>query len=74
MSEYPHIVDASTFEPDALHAMAHALDEACAALKVSDSRSRNAIAVRILALARTGVIDVNKLRERVLQDGHLNYY
>ena len=59
------------FEPEATQAMSVAFDEVCQALKLNgDARAREAIAVRIIELARRGERDPNRLRERVLQDAN----
>ena len=67
-----YVKDQSAFEPEATHAMAQAFDEACAALHVSSDwpREREVIAMRIVDLARAGLVDANALRDRVLQEAH----
>jgi len=62
--------DHAAFEPDAIRAMSQALEEACTTLKirVDQKRDREVIAVRIIDLARNGVIDAKALRDRVLSE------
>ena len=62
--------DAPTFAPAQIKAMSGALREAGAALHIdeSDRQSREAIAARIIGLARTGVVDAATLRDRVLRE------
>ena len=48
--------------------MSKALEEACAALQVAgQGKNREIIAVRIIELARKGVIDATVLRDRVVE-------
>ena len=65
-----HLPDQTAFEPEAIAAMSKAFEEACAALHVfaGDQHGREVIAARIIDLARSGVIDVTALRERVLRE------
>lgn len=60
--------DNSVFEPIALAAMSQAFEEACTALNIplSEPHDREMIAMRVIDLARTGVIDAKALRNRVL--------
>jgi hypothetical protein len=60
----------SVFEPEATQAMAAAFDAACAALKLPDdaAHAREAVAVRIIELARRGEHDPIRLSERVICD------
>lgn len=48
--------------------MSRALEEACTLLHVfaGDARGRETIAMRIIDLARSGVIDADALRDRVI--------
>lgn len=63
--------DQSAFGPEATHAMSVAFDEVCQALKVGDdTRAGEAIAVRIIELARCGERDSERLRDRVLWDAN----
>ena len=61
-----YLEDQSAFSPEEIKAMSKALDEACAALQV-DGQDREIIAVRIIELARKGVIDATVLRDRVVE-------
>ena len=63
-----YLEDAAAFDDQATAAMSKAFMEACNALQIfnGDERGREAVAVRIIELARSGVIDSAALRERVL--------
>ena len=64
-----HLKDDSAFEPDAIEAMSAALELTCSALHVNGHiRDREAIAVRIIDLARNGVIDAKALSDRVIAE------
>jgi hypothetical protein len=67
-SIHPFLKDEAVFEPDATHALAEAFDQACRALKLPPTadRDREVIAVRIIDLARAGILDPHTLRDRVL--------
>ena len=58
------------FEPEVTSAMSIAFDAACRALQLADgaAREREAVAVRIIELARRGESDPKRLCERVLRD------
>ena len=57
------------FDPEALRAMSTALEEVCRILMVNgDQRAREAMAVRIIELARRGERDPERLRDRVLRE------
>jgi hypothetical protein len=57
----------NAFDPDAVRAMSTALEEVCRTLEVNgDQRAREAMAVRIIELARHGERDPERLRDRVL--------
>ena len=57
------------FDPDALRAMSTALEEVCRKLQVNgDQRAREAMAVRIIELARRGERDPERLSDRVLRE------
>ncbi len=58
------------FEPEATQAMSAAFDEACRALQLTDSatREREVVAVRIIELARRGERDPKRLCERILHE------
>ena len=63
------IKDDAAFGPEALMAMSKAFTSACLTLKVKDdNRAREAIAVRIIELARQGEINAAKLAERVVRE------
>ena len=60
----------NVFEPEATQAMSRAFDDACRALNLSvtAAREREAVAVRIVELARRGERDPARLSARVLRD------
>jgi hypothetical protein len=60
----------AVFEPEATQAMSAAFDSACRALNLSDdaAREREAVAVRIIELARRGERDPQRLSQSVLRD------
>jgi hypothetical protein len=62
--------DNLVFEPEAINVMACALDEACAALGITDPKGREIIAAHIIGLARDGIADANQLRDRVLVESN----
>jgi len=63
-----YVEDHSAFSPEEIKVMSKALDEACAALQVAgQTKDREIIAVRIIELARKGVIDATALRDRVVE-------
>ncbi|HEY1745541.1 MAG TPA: hypothetical protein VGG11_02070 [Xanthobacteraceae bacterium] len=66
----PFLRGQSVFDPEALHAMSAALDQACDALKLSETsaRERESVAVRIIELARRGERDATRLCECVLAE------
>ncbi len=66
----PFLKNESVFEPEATQAMSAAFEAACQALKLSDSadREREAVAVRIIELARRGERDPVRLSQSVLRD------
>jgi hypothetical protein len=60
------------FDPKDVTAMSMALDDVCAALKLSDdSVAKQVIATRIIDLARTGERSPTRLRDRVLHEAGL---
>ena len=63
-----HVPESVSFEPQAISAMSQALEDACNALQIfaGDQHGREVIALRIIDLGRSGVIDANVLRDRVL--------
>lgn len=69
MAISPFLNDDGAFDSDALQAMSIALEEVCRTLKADDDRrTREAVAVRIIELARRGERDPGRLRDRVLQE------
>jgi len=63
-----YLEDAAAFDPEATAAMSKAFIEVCNALRIfnGDKRGREAIAIRIIELARSGALDAAALRDRVL--------
>ena len=68
-----YIDDAAAFDAEATAAMSRAFEEICAHWKIpSDAaHEREVIAVRVIDLARAGIVDAQALRERVLLEGRL---
>jgi hypothetical protein len=64
----------TAFEPEAVAAMGRALERACKELEIfaDDEDGRRVIAVRIIDLARSGVVDADALAERVIAEGKLS--
>lgn len=61
----------NAFDPETVAAMATALDQVCAALRINgDATAREVIATRIIELARRGESDAEKLRDRVLSEAN----
>jgi hypothetical protein len=60
----------AAFEPEATAAMSTAFDDVCRALNIPQdmTNERETIAIRIIDLARTGVIDAAALRDRVVEE------
>ena len=57
----------NAFDPDAVRGMSIALEEVCRKLQLNgDQAAREAIAVRIIELARRGERDPERLSDRVL--------
>jgi hypothetical protein len=64
-----YLNDHSAFAPDDIDAMSRALEETCKALHIDGrAKDREIIAVRIVDLARNGVVDATALRDRVLAE------
>lgn len=64
-----YLEDNSVFDPDAIEAMSEAMERACTALHVNGQlRDREAIAARIIDLARNGVLDAKALSDRVVAE------
>jgi len=70
MQRGSYLNDEAAFDADATNAMGRAFEEACSALQIPflDISGRSAIATRIIDLARTGVIDAEAIRDRVLEE------
>lgn len=64
-----YLHDQGVFDPDTVRMMSEAFEQACAALSLpaDATRPRQAIATRIITLARNGVLDAGELRDRVLR-------
>jgi hypothetical protein len=59
----------NAFDPDALRAMSTAPEEVCRKLQVNgDRRVREAMAIRIIELARRGERDPERLSDRLLRE------
>lgn len=56
------------FVPNDITAMSKAFEDVCRELSVSDLRSREVIATRIIELARRGERSPTRLRDRVLRE------
>ena len=63
----PFIDHHSVFEPETTHAMSVAFDEVCLMLNLTDGSLKEAIAARIVQLARQGKRDSMSLRENALR-------
>jgi hypothetical protein len=64
-----HLGDQSTFDAEDIAAMSEALEETCKALHIGgQAQDREAVAVRIIDLARNGVFDPKALSERVIAE------
>ena len=63
-----YVEDHAAFDPEAIRIMSQAFEEVCAALQIADTddRERAIVAARIIDLARSGVLDAQALRERLL--------
>jgi hypothetical protein len=66
----PFIKSDMVFEPETTQAMSAAFEAACAALKLpaDAAREREAVAIRIIELARRGERDPMRLSRLVLRD------
>ena len=73
MTTHSHFENQTAFEPEAVQVMSKAFHDACNALGIfaGDERGRQVIATRIIDLARTGVIDAEALRDRVLIEARI---
>ena len=64
-----YLEDHASFEPEAIEIMSKALETACEALHIDgEIRDREAVAARIIDLARNGVIDAKALSRRVVAE------
>lgn len=71
MAILQYLQNESVFKPDDIKVMSSALEDACKALNIDgDARAREAIAVRIIELARRGERDPTKLRDRVVNEAN----
>ena len=69
MAVMPLNVDLTAFEPETTHAMSVAFDQVCEALSVgSEAPQREAIALRIIALARRGIRNPDVMRDMMLSE------
>jgi hypothetical protein len=66
----PFLREQSVFEPEVVNAMSAALDQVCLSLKLAHdaAREREAVATRIIELARRGERDPVRLYQRVLRE------
>jgi hypothetical protein len=62
---YPPV---STFDPEETDLLSKAVESVCSALRIprQNKREREVIAARIVDLARSGLLDVMALRNRIL--------
>ena len=67
---HPRLEEGAVFEPTATHAMSLAFEEICRAMNVAADAhgQRNAIATRIIQLVRSGELDPDLLRDRLLRE------
>ena len=63
----------AVFEPDETHAIAVAFDEICREMNLPEAAvvAREIIAMRIIDLAREGLLDPTILRNRVLREARM---
>jgi hypothetical protein len=71
MGTHPLIGNA-VFDAEATHALAVAFDNICREMNLPDTanRARENVAIRVIGLAREGVLDPKLLRERVMAEVH----
>jgi hypothetical protein len=67
MSPIPPSHYGGAFDPEMAAAMAMVVEQVCRALSINDAAAREAIAIRIVELARRGERDPDKLRDRLLR-------
>ena len=66
-----YLKDDTSFVPADIHAMSIALEDVCKALQLDgDARAKEAVAIRIIELARRGERDPTKLRDRVVAEAN----
>lgn len=71
MSQIVPFLNGEAFESDDINAMSRALNEVCVVLNVNgDTAVREAIATRIVDLARRGERSSTKLRDRVIAEAN----
>ena len=64
-----YLEERTSFEPEAIEVMSQALETACKVLHINgEIREREAVAARIIDLARSGVIDAKALSHRVIAE------
>jgi hypothetical protein len=65
---HSHLSHPATFEPAVLEEMSKAFVETCTELQIfaGDNFGQKLVATRIIDLARSGVVDAETLRDRVL--------
>jgi hypothetical protein len=64
-----YLDDHSAFEPREIDIMSLAFEEACKGLHINgEIKEREAVAARIIDLARTGVLDAKALSRRVVAE------
>ena len=64
-----HLEDHASFEPEEIAVMSRALEEVCKVLHIDgEVKDREAVAARIVDLARNGVIDGKALSNRVVAE------
>jgi hypothetical protein len=63
------ITERSVFDPEAIEGLDRAYKDTCEALRPHDNSAKEAIARRILGLARGGVLDPTTLRDRIVTEG-----
>ena len=64
-----YLNDLDAFEPEVIEAMSKALEETCEALQINGRvEDREIIAIRIINLARNGVIDAKAISDRVVAE------
>jgi hypothetical protein len=68
-----YIEDSAAFDPEAIEHMSRAFSAACDELGIfaGDERGREVVAVRIIDLARSGVIHADSLKNRLVQEARL---